>query len=83
MFYSMFSAEHVIFFKKKTNTIIVIDRFLKNYEILIVQNLAIRYVTMFLLQKNVPNFKVTKRFVFAYFTVALTPINRAPNIQRD
>ena len=41
MFYSMFSAEHVNYFFT-TNSIIVINRFLKIYEIAIVQNLAIR-----------------------------------------
>ena len=38
---------------------------------------------MLLLQKNVPNIKVTKMFVFAYSTTALITIYRAPNIQRD
>ena len=38
---------------------------------------------MFLLQKNVPNFKVIKMFVFAYCTTALITIYRAPNIQRN
>ena len=66
-----------------TNSIIIINRFLKIYEIVIVQNLATRYVTMFLLQKNVPNFKVIKMFVFAYCTTALITIYRAPNIQRN
>ena len=54
-----------------TNGIIVINGFFKIYEIAIVQNLATRYVTMFLLQKNVPNFKVSKMFVFAYCTTAV------------
>ena len=67
MFYSMFSAEHVNYFFT-TNSIIVMNRFLKVYEIVIVPNLAIRYVTMFLLHKDVPNFKAIKMFVFAYCT---------------
>ena len=50
-----------------TNSIIVINGFFKIYEIAIVQNLATRYVTMFLLQKNVPNFKVSKMFVTALY----------------
>ena len=37
----------------------------------IVQNLEIRYVIRFKLQKNGPNFKVVSRFVFAYFTMFL------------
>ena len=82
MFYSSVSAEHVNYFFT-TNTIIIINRFLKNYESVIVQKLETRYVTMFLLQKNVPNFKVTKMFVFAYCTTALITIYRAPNIQRN
>ena len=69
MFYSMFQAEHVIFFT--TNRIILINRFLKMYEIVIVQNLAIRYVTMVLLQKIVPNFKVIKMFVFVLFVFCI------------
>ena len=81
-FYSIFSAEHVNYFFT-TNSIIVINRFLTIYKIIIVQNLASRYVTMLLLQKNVPNIKVTKMFVFAYSTTALITIYRAPNIQRD
>ena len=82
MFYSSVSADHVnIFFT--ANSIIIINRFLNIYEIVIVQNLATRYVTMFLLQKNVPNFKVIKMFVFAYCTTALITIYRAPNIQRN
>ena len=64
MFYSICKL-----FFLTTNSIIVINRFLKNYEIIIVQYLTNRYITMFLLQKNVPNFKVIKRFVFAYFTM--------------
>ena len=71
MCYSMFSAEHinniVLFFT--ANNIIVINRVSKIYEIVIVQNLAIRYVTRFKLQKNVSNFKVMKMFVFAYRTL--------------
>ena len=82
MFYSSVSAEHVNYFFT-TNSIIIINRYLKIYEIVIVQNLATRYVTMFLLQKNVPNFKVIKMFVFAYCTTALITIYRAPNIQRN
>ena len=38
---------------------------------------------MLLFQKNVPNIKVTKMFVFAYSTTAFITIYRAPNIQRD
>ena len=81
MFYSSVSAELKIIFL--TNSIIIFNRFLKIYEIVIVQNLATRYVTMFLVQKNVPNFKVIKMFVFAYCTTALITIHRAPNIQRN
>ena len=69
IFYSIFSAEHVNYFFT-TNSIIVINRFLTIYKIIIVQNLASRYVTMLLLKKNVPNIKVTKMFVFAYSTTA-------------
>ena len=82
MFYSSVSAEHVNYFFT-TNSIIIINRYLKIYEIVIVQNLATRYVTTFLLQKNVPNFKVIKMFVFGYCTTALTTIYRAPNTQRN
>ena len=81
MFYSSVNAKHVNYFFT-TNSIIIINRFSKIYEIVIVQNLATRYVTMFLLQKNVPNFKVIKMFVVAYCTSALITIYRAPNIQR-
>ena len=73
MFHSSVNAKHVNYFFT-TNIIIIINRFLKIYEIVIVQNLATRYVTMFLLQKNVPNFKVIKMFVFAYCTTALITI---------
>ena len=66
-----------------TNSIIIINRFLNIFEIVIVQNLATRYVTMFLLQKNVPNFKVIRMFIFAYYTTALITIYRAANIQRN
>ena len=82
MFYSSVSAEHVNYFFT-TNSIIIINRFLKIYEIVIVQNLAIRYVTMILLQKMVPNFKVIKMFVFAYCTTALITIYRAPKSLRN
>ena len=82
MFYSSVSAEHVNYFFT-TNSIIIINRFLKIYEIVVVQNLATRYVTMFLLQKNVPKFKIIQIFVFAYCTTALITIYRAPNIQRN
>ena len=82
MFYSNVNAKHVNYFFT-TNSIIIINRFLKIYEIVIVQNLATRYVTMFLLQKNVPNLKVIKMFVVAYSTTALITIYRAPNIQRN
>ena len=75
----MFSAEHGNYFFT-TNSINVISRFLENYEIVIVQHLAI---TMFLLQKNVPNFKLIKMFVFAYCTTALITIYRAHNSQRN
>ena len=82
MFYSMFSAEHVNYFLA-TNSIIVINRFLKIYEIVNTQNLAIRYVTMFLLQKIVPNFKLIQMFVLAYCTTASIIINRAPKSVRN
>ena len=82
MFYSMFNEEYVNYFFT-TNSIVVVNRFLNIYEIVIAQNLAIRYATMFLLQKNVPNFKVIKMFVFAYSTTALITIYRAPNSQRN
>ena len=82
MFYSSVNAKHVNYFFT-TNIIIIINGFLKIYEIVIVQNLATRYVTMFLLQKNVPNFKVIKMLVFAYCTTALITIYRAPNIQSN
>ena len=82
MFCSSVSAEHVNYFFT-TNSIIIINRFLKIYEIVVVQNLATRYVTMFLLQKNVPKLKIIKMFVFAYCTTALITIYRAPNIQRN
>ena len=78
----MFSAEHVNYFFT-TNSIIVINRFFKIYEVVIVQTLATRYVTMFLLQKNVPNFSLIKMFVFAYCTTTLITIYRAPNIHRN
>ena len=82
MFYSSVNAKHVNYFFT-TNIIIIINGFLKIYEIVIVQNLATRYVTMFLLQKNVPNFKVIKMLVFAYCTTALITIYPAPNIQSN
>ena len=67
------------------NNIIVINRFKKRHEIVIVQNLAIRYVTMFLYKICIKkrNFKVIKMLVFAYFTMSLINIYRAPNGQRD
>ena len=38
---------------------------------------------MFKLQKNVPNFKGIKMFVFAYFTMSLITIYRELNSKRD
>ena len=56
-----FSAEHVNYFFNNKHYELKIH---KNYEIVIVQNLAIRYVSMFLLHKSVPNFKSDQNVCF-------------------